>query len=531
MNIVQMILDNPRFGAVLHAGMQTMDTRPECRTVHICETPDPTPWLRGGELVLTTGILLEGSEELQETFVRGLHANGCTAVGYSGYTPGWVPMHMVKIAQEVGLPLFTIEYSIPLTEVLTFAMERVLDRINEGFLAALALQTAIMTGVSGPGGMLEILERTADALPEGAIFVCDFGGNRLREVDRGGMLSQIDDADMRAMWLLPELSAGLVSSPARATLASGCHATLWPIRLRGELEGVVIRLGRTPLNNEQEVVLAQGVIGAAFVLSHEGSVRLNTRERVEELIESLAVNADTQVVSDRLDRLGFSASDRFSVTCLQAKGELPPATCRRVEAALQGRNRIRIGTRGSRVYVVAGDEAVDPHEIQLALKSINKFGISSEHSERHRLVKLCTSPLHVGIEGLRTAFWQVHSAVSWDTRESGVVEMTDLNVAAIFAASDPTVRGLVLERILGPLLERDRRDDSSLLETLSCFLKHGCRPGRAAAELFIHRHTLAYRLDRIAELTGRDPRDGAHLLDLTLAVALTRLDTDLQREP
>ena len=62
------------------------------------------------------------------------------------------------------------------------------------------------------------------------------------------------------------------------------------------------------------------------------------------------------------------------------------------------------------------------------------------------------------------------------------------------------------------------------MSTLAAYLRHGCRPGPAAKELSIHRHTLSYRLERIAELTGRDPRDGDHLLAFTLALALAELD-------
>jgi len=83
----------------------------------------------------------------------------------------------------------------------------------------------------------------------------------------------------------------------------------------------------------------------------------------------------------------------------------------------------------------------------------------------------------------------------------------------------PEVADAFVERMLGPLL--DREDGSSaLLAALRAYLAHGCRPGPAATQLRIHRHTLAYRLDRITTLTGRDPRDGAHLVAYGVALEL-----------
>src|SRR5918995_3100747 len=51
------------------------------RWVHISELPDPTPWLSGGELLLTTGIQLE-SEERQREFVRLLHGRHLAGLGF-----------------------------------------------------------------------------------------------------------------------------------------------------------------------------------------------------------------------------------------------------------------------------------------------------------------------------------------------------------------------------------------------------------------------------------------------------------------
>jgi purine catabolism regulator len=406
-----------------------------------------------------------------------------------------------------------------------FAMDRVLDRANEGLKTALALQSEIMATVTSTGGLDEILQKTADALPDSAMFVWDFGGNLLCELDRNGELSKLKEAALDVLWRLPELSHGPVRSPAHVDLGSSHKATVWPIFLQGELEAVVVRLGSTPLRKKQEVLLAQGVMGAAFMLTQLGSQRQATRTCVEVLVDALATSTSTnQVVGDRLNRLGLSEAMSYSVACLQACGEAPESLCRRVESALQGQTRFRVGVWESRVYVIACGEVIDAQSLYMALTNWNSHAMGYERTGKATAIKMSVSQIVSDIDGLRAAFWQAHSAVSWDTRDSGILEVTDLNVAAIFAASDPKVRALVIDRILGPLLARDKLDNSQLVETLRVFLDHGCRPGRAASDLFIHRHTLAYRLDRITELTGRDPRDGKHLLEFALAVALTQLD-------
>jgi DNA-binding PucR family transcriptional regulator len=77
--------------------------------------------------------------------------------------------------------------------------------------------------------------------------------------------------------------------------------------------------------------------------------------------------------------------------------------------------------------------------------------------------------------------------------------------------------------ILGDLPAHDTRHGGDLLPTLLAYLRHGGAAGDAAADLGIHRNTLAYRLRRIEELCGRSPLDPAQHLSLHLAALLHTL--------
>ena len=74
------------------------------------------------------------------------------------------------------------------------------------------------------------------------------------------------------------------------------------------------------------------------------------------------------------------------------------------------------------------------------------------------------------------------------------------------------------ERVLGPVLEYDRRHGGGLLETLEVYL--GCEGSwrQAADRLHLHLNTVRYRIGRIEELTGRDLGRLDDRLDLNVAV-------------
>src|SRR5918911_4403559 len=83
------------------------------RWVHISELADPTPWLSGGELLLTTGMQLEDPRRQRE-YVARLAQHGLAGLGFgTGFAHRAVPQGMVAAAEEHGFPLFEVPYEVP----------------------------------------------------------------------------------------------------------------------------------------------------------------------------------------------------------------------------------------------------------------------------------------------------------------------------------------------------------------------------------------------------------------------------------
>lgn len=57
------------------------------------------------------------------------------------------------------------------------------------------------------------------------------------------------------------------------------------------------------------------------------------------------------------------------------------------------------------------------------------------------------------------------------------------------------------QETIAPLLEYDQKHEAELILTLETYMKH-LNMNKAANELFVHRHTLKYRLNKIRELSG-----------------------------
>lgn len=76
------------------------------------------------------------------------------------------------------------------------------------------------------------------------------------------------------------------------------------------------------------------------------------------------------------------------------------------------------------------------------------------------------------------------------------------------------------ESVIRTLIEYDKQNNQSLIETLQVFLENYGNQKKTAEELYIHRRTLSYRLKRINEITNLDLQIFEHRLILWLAIKL-----------
>src|SRR4051794_23970088 len=94
------------------------------RWVHISELEDPTPWLSGGELLLTTGIQLSTPAK-QTRFAARLAEHGVPGLGLgTGFTHSRIPKALRSACEKSGLPLFEIPYETPFIAITERAFSR-----------------------------------------------------------------------------------------------------------------------------------------------------------------------------------------------------------------------------------------------------------------------------------------------------------------------------------------------------------------------------------------------------------------------
>ncbi|NBM20472.1 PucR family transcriptional regulator [Streptomyces sp. GC420] len=131
------------------AGQDHLDR--QVRWVHVAEASDVGVMLSGGEMVLTTGVLLAGDTGVQSEYVRSLHRAEAAAVVLGlGRAFPVAPEAMRRTAERCGLPLVVLHRPAPFAELTEEVQSRLVrrkfDEVNLSETIRTALTALIMSG-------------------------------------------------------------------------------------------------------------------------------------------------------------------------------------------------------------------------------------------------------------------------------------------------------------------------------------------------------------------------------------------------
>lgn len=83
----------------------------------------------------------------------------------------------------------------------------------------------------------------------------------------------------------------------------------------------------------------------------------------------------------------------------------------------------------------------------------------------------------------------------------------ELGVYKLFFEIPEEIRKSFCNEHLGLLIQEDQASNSNLIETLRCYLRNNCSAVAASKQLFIHKNTLFYRINRIKSILNVDLND------------------------
>ncbi|WP_020666217.1 PucR family transcriptional regulator [Amycolatopsis nigrescens] len=510
------------------AGSAGLDA--QVRWVHVAEIADIAHLLKGGELVLTTGIALPDDEAALAKYAGELAAVGVTGlvVELVHHWSDALPPALVAAADRHGIPLVTLSRETRYVTVTESVNGLIVDaQVAELRAAEQVHQTFTALTVSGaePAAVLREVAR----MTEHPVVLETLSHEVLAYDAAGG-----DPGELLAGWAAR-------SRTVRLGERTGYHAEAgWLVTIvgaRGHDWGrlVIVSAERSP---HRHVVVAERAASALalhrLVARDNDSLERQAHRAV--LGELLAAPVPSAELVARAAALGVPLTGRQLVGVairprLGQQGDPAPALSSQpllrelAEATALAARRAKVGA------LVAGTEDAGVRAlISLSPQAKPDAVLARLAAEIHQARGPVSAVVAAGttvsgamdagrtlLEASQVAAAALHRPEDGGARE--LYRLDDLRLRGLLhlLAGDERLRAFAA-RELGPLLARDAASGSRLVQALRHYCEHGGNKSAAAAAAHTSRTAYYQQLARIEQVLGVRLEDPESMLSLYVAL-------------
>jgi purine catabolism regulator len=512
---VRDLLGIPRLRLSVAAGGAGLDN--PIRFAHTSELSDPTPWLSGGELLLTTGMALRASPPSQRAYVSRLAQAGLAGLGFGlGFGFEEVPPAARGAAEEEGFPVLEVPYRVPFIAITEAIAARLAEeRLRDAQMSVDVHErlTAMLAEGGDPGDVLEALTSLAD----GWALLFDLKGEVLGS--SGGSRRAAPEPGSVWTGLPPGLARS--SGPATASEVSPQGTRLALAVWAGKRPEAVLVFGKgRRLEQRDRIVVRHAVtVLGLLLLSRRAVTEAERRIAGDVLCDAFAGRLTGGDLERRLELVGYPRHAALTVLVVEGVTERDGARLeelvREVDAALGSRaGEVRTAVLDGRVAAVVGHD--DPQSLAEALAGELQRGLPPDGTAAELRVGVGTT---VGAASVRDSYLAAQFALRAAPAGRRLAGPDDLGSYRFLlgAQSRPLLESFV-GTVLGPLIARDERRSSELVDSVRAFIASSGRWERGAEGLGVHRHTLRYRIRQAEELLGRDLSSAEDRLEVWLAL-------------
>jgi len=494
------------------------------KSVNVMDAPDISDWVREGDILFTTAYLMKDAPSEGVGLIRKLAQKGAAGIGIKlGRFWTNVPDDMLAEADRLGFPLIELPFPFTFSDQMKGLFNAELQRSTKLLHGVLDKQKELMRFALAPGRAGDIFKTIASILGvpmavvglRGQILYSSLAPSELE-------LLQKHPPKPTVQWLRTE-RCNLLRLPLQSAEAG-----------QDAVGSAVFQIARGLSPKEEEGLYHQ----AAEIIAHH----LNAVER--HYMEQSMQNEFVSLLQNYLKR-------RISIdTLLECAARLgipfgsEPYRCAlfHVSAISEPKKErlLRMIRQELQYNPLLKDSGNLHFQIGDSILSILPAASSGKGRAPHLLARIFADIADESGGSLRiTLSYAKHKpeqleqayrecADARDTAErlgidSLVTEYETVEMAYIFQSVPEEKMRRFLDMTLSPIIDKAPDSAQDLLRTLELYIENNGQINETAKQLYIHRNTAAYRLDKIGELLQIDFKSYADLLKLKLVLLFKQM--------
>lgn len=280
-----------------------------------------------------------------------------------------------------------------------------------------------------------------------------------------------------------------------------------PISSGDEVVGIVVSLTSThpPVEDAAEYLHLAAVASLTEVAIEEAKEEVEQNLRGS-FLEDLRSRPDLEPreVVRRAGRLGCDLARGAVVLCAELKVDRPRHVVALIGGEYPGALAQHMEDRIYAILPATGGDAAPEQTLERArrlaerLRQHGTVGLSSFYADPGEFGR-AMQEAELVLDVLRQS-----DAGGGDAHLKDIGTGTYRLLFRVLASHPEEVRSFY-EDTVAPIVRYDDQYRTDLVGTLESYLEQNCNMNATAAAIYAHRHTVAYRLERVKELTGLDP--------------------------
>lgn len=534
------------------AGENGLDARIE--NVTVIDSPEILNWLRGGELVVSTGYVSYNNTAILNGLIAGLKEKGAVGLGIkvNRYYRN-VPEILIEEGNRLGFPVFAISYEMRMSDIMKLVYANFftdsMSRIEKENLLYQQVTKAVLSGENVDAAVFNIslaFHNPVILLDESFNLVSfeNHEDNRIAIEDYlnlSGMEPVFSGFDCQSLMDYYNENQFRLHRINISNGEGNIKIMISPVEIDKNLKGFLGIVETIQEVSKEEYTILENSTGVlAIYLLQKELQNENRRFAQESFLTNVLMNhsAADEMIQQYCDVWNFDFTKKricmfFEIAHFQSmtfykRKEITESFERAVkQAAYENRclDYVIPFRDGFIVYHLYSEEHADKlirENTEIAVERILgallkmkipvKVGVSAAGRSLHHI----SESFRQVIEGIRLG------RIIFP--EKNVYDYGDMMIYDLLGNAISLDNLLSLySNTVAELDVFDRKNNTEFLQTLEVFLENNCNTSKAAQELHLHRNTMMYRMERIEDILQADLKVPEVVLNLRLGIRAKKI--------
>lgn len=491
------------------------------KSVNVMDAPDIADWMKSGEMLFTTAFVMKDSSEDAVHLLRKLNERGCAALGIKlGRFWESIPQKFLDEADRLKLPILELPFQFTFSDQMNALFKADHDRNTLNLHMIVYKQKKLMQFALNQEQRPDIFPRLAEVL-EYPIAVVGARGQVLYQN------SEIAVEEVIKGWPWKNVSQRL-----RCSLGT-MHRI--PMLLKDELYGyLIVVTENTILHKTEEELFQQAADVLVYFMDMTCREPINSmhQDQLRNLmLQYLSRNLSSEQLKERSQALGmelFEGPYQCVLTTMEPEAFSSNKVMKHIHQELHYNSWGQPGTgyhllTNEGIFSIYNCPATRDYGDELSHYYLSRFHDLIKGNKNDPLAsvpRFWISKMKENLDDLREAYQECLDTRKLANRfgmKGAVLQFETLEFAYVFQHVPESIMSNFCDKVLSPLLTKDGDPNQVLIHTLEAFVENDGLINEAAKQLFVHRNTVTYRMEKIASLLHMDFKKVDDLVKLKMA--------------